>query len=220
MNGIHDMGGMHGMGPIAREENEPVFHHAWERRVFALRIAASALGCWSLDESRGAAERMPPAEYLAASYYERWLYSLETLLVAHGLLSRAEIDGGAADSGRAGPPRQALPAAAVDRVVRFPGSSRVDEKVAARFAPGAGVVARNIHPAGHTRLPRYVRGRRGVIDRDHGVFVFPDTRASGLGTQPQHVYSVRFGARELWGAEASPGDAVYLDLWDQYLDPL
>jgi nitrile hydratase len=220
VNGIHDMGGMHGMGPIAREADEPVFHHAWERRVFALRLAASALGCWNLDASRHAGERMPPARYLAASYYQRWLYSLEELLVAHGLLSRAEIAGGVAASGSARTPRQALPAEAVDVMVRYPGGARVAAPVAARFALGDAVVARNVHPVGHTRLPRYARGRRGVIERDHGVFVFPDTHASGVGEQPQHVYSVRFAARELWGPDAPPRDAVYVDLWDDYLDPV
>jgi len=219
MNGVHDMGGMHGMGPIAREADEPVFHHAWERRVFALRLAASALGAWNLDQSRHIGERMPPAQYLAASYYERWLYTLEELLVEHGLVSRAEIASGVSETSSASTPRPALPAGAVDRQLRNRGGSRVAEHVAARFAPGDAVITRNIHPVGHTRLPRYARRRRGVIARDHGVFVFPDARASGLGPQPQHLYSVRFAARELWGPDAPERDSVHLDLWDAHLDP-
>ena len=219
MNGIHDMGGMHGMGAIAPEPNEPVFHHPWERRVFALRIAASALRCWNLDESRHAAERMRPAQYLAASYYQRWLFALEQLLLERGLVSRAELDSGAAAGAGAQPPRQALPASAVDLVLRYPGASRAGVSVAPRFAAGDAVRARNDHPAGHTRLPRYVRGRPGVIARDHGVFVLPDSNASGRGPQPQHVYSVRFTARALWGEQAAARDAVYVDLWDDYLDP-
>jgi hypothetical protein len=91
--------------------------------------------------------------------------------------------------------------------------------VAAKFKQGDVVVARNMHPPGHTRIPRYVRGRRGVIDRDHGVFVFPDTNAALAGEKPQHVYSVRFTARELWGNDASAQDVLYVDLWDDYLDP-
>ena len=90
--------------------------------------------------------------------------------------------------------------------------------VTAKFKPGDAVIARNMHSRGHTRIPRYARGRRGIIDRDHGVFVFPDTNAELAGETPQHVYSVRFSARELWGDDASPHDAIYIDLWDDYLD--
>ena len=105
------------------------------------------------------------------------------------------------------------------RVVWNRRAARLDDPVAPRFEPGDRVVTRNVHPLGHTRLPRYVRGRQGVIDRDHGVFIFPDTHALGLGKTPQHVYSVRFAARELWGPAAPAHDAVYVDLWDDYLDP-
>lgn len=107
----------------------------------------------------------------------------------------------------------------VDKVLRVGGSARVHEDIAPRFRPGDRVVARTINPPGHTRLPRYARGRRGVVDRDQGVFVFPDTHAMGQGPKPQRLYSVRFNARELWGEAASARDAVYIDLWDDYLDP-
>ena len=103
MNGIHDMGGMHGLGPIDREENEPVFHHAWERRAFALNMAAGFLGDWNIDMSRYAREQMPPAEYLATSYYEHWLWGLERLLVEKGLLTRAEIEARVAELRRLAP---------------------------------------------------------------------------------------------------------------------
>lgn len=98
-------------------------------------------------------------------------------------------------------------------------SARVDEDVPPKFRTGDAVIARNIHPIGHTRIPRYVRGRRGTIDRDHGVFIFADDHAHGRGKNPQHVYSVRFTARELWGPTASEVDSVYVDLWDDHLDP-
>jgi nitrile hydratase subunit beta len=94
----------------------------------------------------------------------------------------------------------------------------VDTPVAAGFAVGVGVVARNINPTGATRLPRYVRGKHGTVERDHGVFIFPDANAAGQGQKPQHLYSVRFSARELWGVEAAPKDHVYLDLWEDYLE--
>lgn len=97
-------------------------------------------------------------------------------------------------------------------------SCRVDHVVAPRFRPGDHIVVRNIHPMGHTRLPRYMRGKRGIVDRDHGVFAYPDTNAHGGGEKPQHVYSVRFTARELWGDAASDRDSLYIDLWDDYMD--
>lgn len=112
-----------------------------------------------------------------------------------------------------------LKAGDVGKVLLKGGPARVDKDIPARFRPGESVVTRNINPAGHTRLPRYARGKRGVIDRHHGVFIFPDAHAAGKGKCPQNLYSVRFAARDLWGAEASAGDAVYLDLWDDYLDP-
>jgi hypothetical protein len=107
----------------------------------------------------------------------------------------------------------------VPRLLQNRRAARLEDSVPPRFKPGDRVAARTLNPVGHTRLPRYVRGRRGVIDRDHGVFIFPDTHAAGLGRKPQHVYSVRFTARELWGSEAPPQNAVYVDLWDDYLDP-
>jgi nitrile hydratase len=217
VNGVHDMGGMHGMGPIVHEADEPVFHHEWERRAFAITMAAGFLGEWNIDMSRYAREVMPPADYLRASYYERWLWGLEYLLVERGLVSREEIERGAPREGRQDP--RVLKAEDVEKVLRKSKGARVAVSVPPRFRPGDRVVARNLNPAGHTRLPRYVRGRRGAIARDHGVFIFPDTHAAGLGPKPQHLYSVRFEARELWGPEASPRDAVYLDLWDDYLDP-
>jgi nitrile hydratase len=228
VNGVHDMGGMHGFGPVVPEANEPVFHHEWERRVFALSLAMGAWRRWNIDMSRFAREQQPPAEYLAASYYEHWLFGLEKLLVEKGFLEgdelarhRARIAAPARPAGRTrfDPAPGALRAAGVERMLRNRRAARLDDPVPPKFAPGDQVIARNTHPVGHTRLPRYVRGRRGVVDRDRGVFIFPDTHALGQGTKPQHVYSVRFAARELWGPEASPRDSVYVDLWDDYLEP-
>ena len=114
---------------------------------------------------------------------------------------------------------KAIRAADVEKALRHSRGARVNEDVAAKFQVGEQVLTRNINPIGHTRLPRYARGRRGIIAGDHGVFIFPDTHAMGEGMKPQHLYSVRFSAEELWGADASPRDSVYLDLWDDYLDP-
>ena len=205
MNGVHDMGGMHGFGPVGPERDEPVFHHAWEGRVFAMRLAASMLGRWNIDIGRHAVERMDPAEYLASTYYERWLASLETLLIEAGLATREEIDSGVPTG--AAPASLRVPAPNdVDRIAAKGRNFRVDADIEPRFRVGDAIVTRNDHPLGHTRLPRYARARHGVIERVHGVFVFADTSGSKLGDKPQHLYSVRFTARELFGPAAPAPD--------------
>ncbi len=225
MNGVHDMGGMHGLGPVEREPGEPVFHADWERRVLALTLATGFLGRWNIDMSRHTREQMPAAEYLATSYYEHWLWALEVLLHMNRLVRPEEIERRmrAPHPGQppASPPEGISPLLAADVPARLRAGrgARLDDQIAPRFSPGDRVRARNINPLGHTRLPRYARGRAGVIDRDHGVWVFPDTHAAGQGTSPQHLYTVRFAARELWGDEAPARDSVYLDLFDDYLEP-
>jgi nitrile hydratase beta subunit len=217
MNGVHDMGGMHGMGPIQYESNEPVFHEPWEGRIFALNRAVGAWGKWTTDASRHAVELIPAPEYLRMSYYEQRLHSLVELMVKSGLVTRAEVESGepAPGSPKAAP---ALIAGAVPGMVAKGKPASREVQVPARFTVGQRVRARNIHPTGHTRLPRYARGKLGTIHLDHGVYVFPDTNADSLGEKPQHLYSVRFAARELWGEQVSSRDAVYLDMWDDYLE--
>jgi nitrile hydratase len=217
MNGVHDMGGMHGFGRIERERDEPVFHYRWEARTFALRQACGALGKWNIDMARHANERIPPQEYLAATYYERWLAGLQRLLVERGVLTQSELANGKS-KGPASAELMAFPPEKVEKAVRAGRNYRVDVPIAARFAVGACVLTRNINPTGATRLPRYARGKRGTVDRDHGVFIFPDAHAADQGQKPQHLYSVRFPARELWGVDAAPKDRVYLDLWEDYLE--
>jgi nitrile hydratase subunit beta len=217
VNGVHDMGGMHGMGRVEIEKNEPVFHAEWESRVFAVRLAATFHRKWNGDMNRYAVERMPPAEYLRASYYERVLFGLEKLLVEQGVVTPQELETGRA-AGKASV-AGVLTAEGMDALLRNRKRARMADDVPPRFKAGDPVLARNIHPVGHTRLPRYARGRRGRIDRDHGVFVFPDTHAMSREPKPQHLYSVRFEARELWGPAACARDGVYLNLWDDHLDP-
>jgi nitrile hydratase subunit beta len=218
MNGIHDMGGMDGLGPIKYEKNEPVFHDPWEGRVFALRRAMAAWGKWNIDAVRHEIELVPAAEYLRMSYYERQFVAFVELLVKRGLITWAEVETGkpAQGSSKAVPPLTIRKAAAL--VANGVPASR-DVPAPPRFQVGQRVRARNLHPAGHTRLPRYTRGKVGTIDRDYGVYVFPDSNAHFLGEKPQHVYSVRFAARELWGEQSSPQDGVYVDMWDDYLEP-
>ncbi len=217
MNGIHDLGGMHGFGRVEIEPDEPVFHADWETRVFAMNLATAYAVKWNIDMGRYTREQMPAATYLATGYYEHWLYGLERLVVDHGGVTPEELAAGHASTKAAG----ATPLRPGD-VAAFVGNrrgARVDADVPAMFKAGDRVVTHNEHPVGHTRLPRYARGKRGVIDRDHGVFVFPDTNAMTRDRKPQHCYAVRFAAQELWGPSASPRDSVYVDLWDDYLDP-
>jgi nitrile hydratase len=218
VNGIHDMGGMHGMGPVEVEKNEPVFHDRWEARVFALNRAVGAWGKWNIDASRHQKELIPPADYLRISYYEKFLVGMIELLIKSGLVTRAEIDNGkpAQDSKKATPP---LTADKVPALVAVGVPANRKTPAAPTFRVGQQVRARNLNPTGHTRLPRYARGKLGRVERDHGVFVFPDTNAHFLGEHAQHLYSVRFAARELWGGQAAAQDAVYVDLWDDYLEP-
>ena len=217
MNGVHDMGGQQSTGPVVYEKDEPVFHASWEARIYALNRAMRALGEWSLDTDRHALELMPPVDYLRMSYYERWVYRLEGQLVQYGLVSREEIESGQAAPGstKASPP---LTLATSDRWLDRGIASSADPEVRPLFEVSQRVRARNMNPTGHTRLPRYARGKTGVIVRDHGVYLLPDSNAHFEGEKRQHVYSVRFAARELWGAGASPRDSVHLDLWDDYLE--
>jgi nitrile hydratase len=220
MNGVHDMGGMQDMGPLVHEKDEPVFHEEWEGRVYALtRLVRAGGGRWNIDAGRYEIERIPPAEYLRMSYYERWAWRLPIQVVKMGLVTQAEVESGTPAPGSTKATPQ-LTAARVPAMVATRVSTKRDVNVKATFKRGQRVRARNMHPTGHTRLPRYARGKAGAVAEDRGVFVFPDTNAEFLGEKPQHLYSVRFTARELWGDRASPRDSVYLDLWDDYLERL
>ena len=217
MNGIHDLGGMQGFGPIVPEKDEPVFHGPWEGRVVAMRRAMAA--SWKLPLAlRPAIEGLPAEDYLRMSYYEKWYAAVDEMIVAAGLVTREEIASGkpAKGSAKSVPPLKPAEAAMLPFRVS---PVMLKTAVTPRYAIGQRVRARKMNPIGHTRLPRYARGRAGVIEGDRGVQAFPDTSVYGRGENPQHVYSVRFQARELWGEEAPARDAVYLDLWEDYLEP-
>jgi len=208
MNGLHDMGGMDGFGPVQVEPGEPVFHQPWERRVFGLVAGSTARRlAGRTDAFRFAIERMPPAHYLQAPYYERWLTALATLLVEKGVITREELmrrTGGSFPLSQPVPPLR-LPTAAGSQT--------------ARFAVGDAVAVRNDHPSGHTRCPRYVRGKRGTIVRVDGAFPLPDVAAHSNMPCAEPAYSVRFAARELWGPAAAATESVHVDLWQSYLEP-
>jgi len=214
MNGVHDMGGTAGFGPISPQSDEPVFHEHWERRVFALTLAMGAARKWNIDTSRHARETVPPVQYLSSSYYQLWFAGLRKLLSAAGLVGEDELASGTSLR----PPTAVTPLKAADVAsVLARGTPYARPSSApARFRLGEPVRARNIHVEGHTRLPRYVRGRRGEIVRVHGTFVFPDSNAHGRGEDPQWLYTVAFTAAELWGE--TDNAIVNLDLWEPYLE--
>ena len=224
MNGVHDLGGMHGFPDLGYEQGEPVFHHEWERRCFALNFAVDSLGRWNLDMWRHAAERMDPHEYLITSYYEHWLHVMETLLVEHGLLTREELDvrlaGDISPTAPASDRPVALAASEVEAALSRGEPAVSDAARPARFRPGERVRTLNMHPIGHTRLPRYARAKQGTVRDDRGVHLFPDRRAAGEDDDAERLYGVEFSARELWGEDAPPRDTVRLDLWDSYLEPV
>ncbi|MCC5979216.1 MAG: nitrile hydratase subunit beta [Salinarimonas sp.] len=218
MNGAQDMGGMQGFGPVQSEADEPWFHHDWEKRAFGITVAMGATGAWNIDMSRHARETLPPADYLASSYYEIWTKGTERLVTRLGLVSEAELATGAALEAPAAIKR-VLRGGDVEAAMRRGGPSEREASHPPRFKEGDSVVTRVMNPTGHTRLPRYARGKRGVIAMVHGVHVFPDTNAHGQGEEPQWLYNVRFTGRELWGEEADATLIVGIDAWESYLEP-
>lgn len=218
MNGAQDLGGQMGFGPVNPEKDEPVFHGEWEKRALALTLAAGAMGHWSIDESRHARESLHPVDYLSSSYYEIWVKGLEVLLKRHGFVTEAEMAAGQALGG-APAPKRVLKAADVLPTLARGGPTNRDKAGAPRFRIGDRVRTIVIHPTGHTRLPRYARGKAGTIEMLHGAHVLPDSSAHGKGEQPDWLYTVAFAAPELWGREADPRSSVSIDAWECYLEP-
>ncbi len=218
MNGIHDMGGMHGFGPIAPEDDEPVFHEAWERRMFGMRRAMSSPPGFTIDRFRHLRETMPPATYLTWSYYEHWYFATALALLQADMITIEELRTGRAAASRS-KRNDAMRPAEVAGVIRTSGKFSRAVDSSPRFLVGQAVAARNLNPTGHTRLPRYARGKRGLVHCWHGAHVFADSSARGDGDCPEHLYTIMFAARELWGDDAAPSDKVYLDLWESYIEP-
>ena len=210
MNGVHDMGGMHCFGPVQPETGEPVFHADWERRALAVTLAVGQLGRWNIDQSRSERESLPPALYLTSSYYKIWIEALERSMATVGLLDGSH-------DGTAKTWAQTVP-------TLISGSPyRRETDRSARFAVGDRVRTRNSNPAGHTRLPRYARGKTGTVVRVHGAHVFADRNAVPLGERPEKtpewLYTVDFAGTELWGAGTDPDLVVSIEAWEPYLLP-
>ncbi len=217
MDGIHDMGGMHGFGKVEPEKDEPVFHAAWEGHVLALHRAMRYADAYTIDQSRAAIEELPPDVYLSSSYYKRWALKLENLVVALGLADADEIKTGHALRPGKTLKRKLNAADVPNSLTR--GSFARPAQAPARFKAGDRVRTKNIHPVTHTRLPRYARGRVGVVEALRGCHVFPDTVAIGKGEHPQWLYTVLFETRELWGEASDPTLKVSIEAFEPYLEP-
>ncbi len=221
MNGVHDMGGQQGFGPFLLEDKEPLFHAAWESRAMAITVAMGASGQWHIDLSRAARESLPPAVYLSSSYYEIWIRALEKLMLERGMVTQAELASGQ----QIAPPikvSSVLTRATVDAALKAgsPTERPIDQP--ALFKVGQQIRARNMHPQGHTRLPRYVRGHIGTVVSVHGGHVFPDGHTV-RATPPFHVpvewlYTVVFDGTTLWGKHSDPTVEVTVDAWESYLE--
>ncbi len=215
-NAIHDMGGMHGFGPVEEEADEPVFHTKWESRVYAMNRAMGPLRLWTIDESRSAQESLPPSVYVSISYYHRWLLGLEKRVLEHNLASPEELEAGKALQSVDKPNRIFTPEDA-DNLTR--GNFERDAAAPAKFKAGDRVRTRNINPDTHTRLPRYARDKEGVVEAVRGCHVYPDSVATGGGEDPQWLYTVVFPGTELWGEASDPSLTVSIEAFEPYLDP-
>jgi nitrile hydratase len=218
VNGIHDLGGMHGLGPVHAEANEPPFHENWEGRAGGILEVMTFPAGFTVDRFRYLRETLRPDLYLTQNYYEQWIYIAEQALLETGMITPVELAAGHAAKGSA-KRNDAMRPEAVWPFLHEPAQGGRDLAEAPRFAIGQRVRARNAQPLGHTRLPRYARGKVGLVTRLHGGHVLPDASAHGKGACPQHLYTVAFTARELWGADANARDTIRLDLWESYLEP-
>jgi nitrile hydratase len=217
MDGAHDMGGVAWSGPVQPEPNEPMFHAEWERRAFALTLAMARPGGWNIDMSRFAREDRPPQDYLGMSYYQIWLAGLERLMLERNLVASDEIEAGK-PLHPAKPVARTLTPQGVAGMLHRGGPTEREAASPALFAAGDRVQAKMINPPTHTRLPHYVRGHAGTVERVLGFHVFPDSNATGAGENPQWLYTVTFEGRELWGDDSDPNLKVSVDAWEPYLE--
>ena len=219
MQGAHDLGGKHGLGFIKPEpENEePVFHTDWERKVFGLTMAAGMLGKWNIDESRYARECQHPIDYLSHSYYENWLAGLTKLLIEKDLISDEELKANSVSASAALHGKLRVPSPQdAEKILTSGGFSLLESAKEQAFFIGDSVRVRKNHTTGHTRAPSYVQGSTGTIFKCSGCHVFPDTHAKGI-EGGEHLYTVCFTGQSLWGIPACNSE-VLIDLWEPYLE--
>jgi len=225
MNGVHDLGGTDGLGPVVVPEHEPVFRAEWEKPAFALFATSFRAGLFGVDAFRYGIEQMPPAAYLGSPYYEHWVHTAEYYALKAGLIDEAELD--AKTAYYLEHPDEPLPdrkdpdlLAFVDLAVQHGAPARRESDKTPSFTVGDLVTVVADSPKGHTRKARYVRGKTGVVEMAHGTFIYPDSAGNGGEDAPEHVYTVKFTNAELWGAEhAEPNGVVYFDVWEPYIVP-
>jgi nitrile hydratase len=217
MDGIHDMGGMDGFGKVEVEPNEPPFHETWEGRVMAMVRAIGANGGMNIDMQRFSRESLPPAVYLSSSYYQKWFLALEQSMLARDMIGADEIERGHSLRQNSPLARGTFSMKDVQRVMTRANFAR-EPRAKPVFAIGERVRTKNIHPATHTRLPRYARDKVGIVERINGCHVFPDSNAHGKGDNPQWLYTVVFAGPELWGPESDPTLKVSIEAFEPYLE--
>jgi nitrile hydratase len=222
MDGIHDLGGMHGFGAALTPGAEAPYHQAWEARVFALHTLIGLEELGGGPGGRATREQMDPAHYLSASYYERWLWSAERQLERKGTIQPGEVErmmrrlaAGEAAPRRSDPGQARRAIDRLDRSAPMPAPGGQP-----RFAQGDWVRVRRMRPARHTRCPRYVRGVAGVVTRVHGVDRLPELSAYGEDGPPEPVYAVRFSSEIVFGKDGRPPWTIVVDLWESYLERL
>jgi len=218
MSGVHELAGKDNLGPLKIEQNEPVFYEDWERTIFALKLATIAAGYFKPHEVRREIEQMPPSDYLRARYYERWLFSLEKILVKKTLLTQKEVDTGKSQEQTCRTALPPVPLEVMQYVMTNPVPVDLRLDIPATFKRGDRIMTKNINSGHYTRLPRYIQGKPGVIEHDHGIFRLPDPQAHGDPGKPQHVYNVKFSLAELWDDENPSNDCIHLDLFDEYME--
>ena len=218
MNGAHDLGGMHGLGPInpEAENQEPIFHADWEKRTLGLTLTAGMLGKWNIDISRHARERQDPVTYLSNSYYENWLAGLEVLLVESGVITKAELKSGKAENpAPADLKEKCVLAKDIKAILEKGGPANYPTDAPKTYNIGDKVRVIQMNPTGHTRAPRYIRGHIGTIVDYHGSHILPDESAKGH-RMGDHLYNVAFDGNMIWGNGAN--SIIHLDLWQRYLE--
>jgi nitrile hydratase len=219
-----DLGGRKGFGAVAIEADEPVYHEAWEGPVIAGILATMMAGLYNLDEFREAIDDLDPLSYLSVGYYGRWLHTLEVNCIRAGVFSEEEVEARIEDLGAR--PDAPLPerddpsiAAGLRELIENGATNARSVPRAPAFAVGDRVRGRVLHGERHVRIPLYAQGREGVVHVVHEAFVFPDTNLRRQGENPEHVYAVRFRARDVW-PDADEGATVVVDLWESYLEPV
>lgn len=223
MDGVHDLGGRHGLGAINPEPDEPVFHYDWERSILVMFPAMAMAGAFNLDQFRSGMEQIPPAEYLQATYYEHWLHSMIHYGTEAGIIDPEDLQRRTRhylDNPQESAPKAAKPdmVATLEQLIPTGDDYRRETDAPAKYGVGDTVRVLPDVSTTHTRRAGYVRGRVGEVVAAHGAYVYPDSNALGLGEDPHHLYTVRFTSQELWGDEPGAANSVvHIDLWEPYL---